>query len=105
MTEFEANVYAAVRKIPRGKVATYGQIAAAAGCTGGARAVGNALHRNPDPATPCYRVVTAEGKLSKSFAFGGILGQKERLEADGIEVIGFRVDLTAFQCPDQCLKD
>lgn len=95
---FREAVYAAVRRIPRGNVATYGQIAALAGSPGAARAVGNALHCNPDgDATPCYRVVNARGKLSGAFAFGGIDEQKRRLEADGIEVINMQVDLAEYK--------
>lgn len=84
--------------IPKGKVATYGQIAEAIGCPGGARAVGNALHRNPDGNKyPCYKVVNGKGQLSGRFAFGGIMIQQERLEADGVEVINNRVDLSKYQ--------
>lgn len=84
--------------IPKGKVATYGQIAEAIGCPGGARAVGNALHHNPDgDKYPCYKVVNSKGQLSGRFAFGGIMIQQERLEADGIEVINNRVDLSRYQ--------
>ncbi len=65
-------IYAVVRRIPRGRVATYGQVAEAAGDRKMARAVGNALHRNPDPETiPCHRVVNAKGELAWGFAFGG----------------------------------
>ena len=66
-----------------------------------ARAVGNALHRNPDPESiPCYRVVNAKGELSGEFAFGGPGAQAKLLEADGIEVNGGRVDLKRFGIPD-----
>ena len=84
--------------IPRGKVVTYGQIAEALGCPGAARAVGNAVHKNPDgDKYPCYKVVNSKGELSGRFAFGGIMIQQERLEADGIEVINNRVDLKKYQ--------
>jgi O-6-methylguanine DNA methyltransferase len=84
--------------IPRGKVVTYGQIAEALGCPGAARAVGNALHKNPDgDKYPCYKVVNSKGELSGRFAFGGIMIQQERLEADGIKVINNRVDLKKYQ--------
>lgn len=84
--------------IPRGKVVTYGQIAEALGCPGAARAVGNVLHKNPDgDKYPCYKVVNSKGELSGRFAFGGIMIQQERLEADGIEVINNRVDLKKYQ--------
>ncbi len=90
-------IYEAVKKIPRGKVATYGQIAELAGDKKMARAVGNALHKNPDPEhIPCYRVVNAKGELSGAFAFGGAHVQEERLKADGIEVADGRVDLKRF---------
>lgn len=90
-------VYELVRKIPRGRVATYGQIAAMLGDPHMCRAVGNALHHNPDgEETPCYRVVNSRGELSGSFAFGGFDEQKRRLEADGIEVKNHRVDLKKY---------
>ena len=90
-------IYNAVRQIPRGRVATYGQIAELAGDKKMARAVGNALHHNPDPDTiPCYRVVNAKGELSGAFAFGGMHSQEALLRADGIEVVDGRVDLTKY---------
>ena len=95
---FSERVYAAVRRIPYGKVATYGQIATLAGSPNAQRAVGNALHHNPDPEhTPCFRVVNAEGKLTGAFAFGGIHVQEEKLKAEGVEVVNFTVDLSRFQ--------
>lgn len=90
-------IYEAVKKIPRGKVASYGQVAALAGNPKMSRAVGNALHKNPDPGNiPCYRVVNSQGKLAEAFAFGGVNIQKELLEADGIEVINGKVDLEKY---------
>ena len=102
MTEFEAKVYEAVRRIPEGKVASYGQIAAWAGVPGAARAVGNALHRNPDgDYTPCFRVVHADGRLSAAYGFGGIYAQKERLLEDGVEVWNGKVNMAEYQCTDE----
>ena len=90
-------IYEAVKKIPKGHVATYGQIAALAGDKKMARAVGNALHNNPDPEhVPCFRVVNAKGELSGSFAFGGAGVQERLLKEDGVEVICGRVDLARF---------
>lgn len=90
-------IYEAVKKIPKGKVATYGQIAQMAGDRKMARAVGNALHHNPDPEhIPCYRVVNAKGELAGAFAFGGADIQKNLLEADGIEVMRNKVDLDKY---------
>jgi len=94
---FRQQVYAYLLTIPRGKVTTYGCIAAALGKKGSARAVGNILHRNPDgDRYPCYKVVNAAGKLSDRYAFGGIEMQKRRLEADGIRVENDRVDLYIY---------
>ena len=78
-------VYEFVRNIPRGKVATYGQIALHLGNRNFARAVGNILHGNPDPEhIPCHRVVNAQGRLSPSYAFGGIEAQRRLLESEGV---------------------
>jgi len=91
-------IYEVVMRIPRGTVATYGQVAALAGNKRWARVVGYALHVNPDPeGIPCYRVVNREGRLSDAFAFGGVNQQKILLEADGIEVIDNHVDLEIYQ--------
>lgn len=94
----QAQVLNYLLTIPKGKVVTYGQIAEAIGCPGGARAVGNALHKNPDGNRyPCYKVVNSKGELSGRFAFGGITVQQEKLEADGIKVINSYVDLAKYQ--------
>lgn len=91
-------IYEAVRRIPRGKVATYGQVAKEAGNEKMSRAVGNALHKNPDPSTiPCHRVVNSKGELAEAFVFGGVNIQKERLEKEGVEVIDNKVDLSKYQ--------
>lgn len=90
-------IYEAVKKIPSGHVATYGQVAALAGDKRMARAVGNALHKNPDPDNiPCFRVVNAKGELAGEFAFGGAGAQAKLLEAEGIEVIDGKVDLKKY---------
>lgn len=85
MTTYE-KIYEAVKQIPKGRVATYGQIAALAGNRCWARVVGNALHNNPDPdSIPCYRVVNCRGEVAKAFAFGGGNRQRDLLESDGVE--------------------
>lgn len=90
-------IYEAVKKIPKGHVATYGKVAELAGDAKMARAVGNALHKNPDPEhIPCFRVVNAKGELAGAFAFGGESVQAQLLEADGIEVIDGKVDLKKY---------
>lgn len=91
-------IYEVVKQIPKGNVATYGQVAALAGNRRWARVVGYALHANPSPdEIPCYRVVNREGRLSEAFAFGGRNRQQELLEQDGIEVVDGKVDLKKVQ--------
>ena len=90
-------IYEAVKKIPKGHVATYGQIAEMAGEPKMARAVGNALHKNPDPENiPCFRVVNSKGELSGAFAFGGKNEQARSLIQDGVEVVDGKVDLKKY---------
>ena len=90
-------IYEAVKKIPQGHVATYQDIACLAGNPKMCRAVGNALHKNPDPeGTPCFRVVNAKGRLSGAFAFGGPGEQARRLREDGVEVVNDTVDLKTY---------
>lgn len=94
-------IYEAVKKIPKGKVATYGQVAAMAGNKKMSRAVGNALHKNPEPGIiPCHRVVNSKGMLSGEFAFGGMNAQTKLLEAEGVKVVGGKVDLKKYQMKD-----
>ena len=94
MTTFE-RVYAAVRLIPRGSVATYGQIARAIGNPRLARVVGYALHVNPQPGIiPCHRVVKRDGEVSAAFAFGGANQQVELLKSEGVAFLdGSHVDM------------
>ncbi len=83
--------------IPRGKVVTYGMLAEMLGNRAWARAVGNALHSNPDGEKyPCYKVVNSKGELSRAYAFGGIDEQKRRLEKDGIALENGKVDLKVY---------
>ena len=91
-------IYEAVKRIPKGYVATYAQVAEAAGDRKMARAVGNALHKNPDPEhSPCHRVVNARGELAGNYAFGGAWRQAEMLEAEGVRTDDGRVDLEIYQ--------
>lgn len=84
MNTFE-KIYDIVKKIPKGNVATYGQVAILAGNPHWSRVVGYALHKNPDPSTiPCHRVVNREGKVAEIFAFGGGTVQRQLLEKEGI---------------------
>ena len=96
MTTFE-KIYEVVKCIPRGKVATYGQIARLAGNERWTRVVGYALHANPKPdEIPCFRVVNRFGKLAPAFAFGGINEQAKLLRAEGVEVEDNTVDLEKY---------
>jgi len=95
---FSERVYQLVRQIPRGKVVTYGQIAAKVGNPRAARAVGNALHRNSDRTVPCHRVVNRQGKLALNFGQGGWQEQKKRLLEEGVKFKNkLSVDLTKSQ--------
>lgn len=90
-------IYDVVTKIPKGCVATYGQVAALAGNMRWSRVVGYALHVNPRPGEiPCHRVVTRFGETSKAFAFGGEDVQRHLLESEGVTfLLDGRVDMEA----------
>ncbi len=97
MNTFE-KIYEVVKSIPKGKVATYGQVALLAGNPRWARVVGYALHVNPYPGIiPCHRVVNREGRVAPGFAFGGEDVQRQLLESEGIvfEPDG-RIDLEKY---------
>ena len=89
MGDYANRVFAVVRRIPRGKVATYGQVARLIGAPRTARYVGYALHANPEPGTdpgciPCHRVVFKDGRMATGFAFGGPDEQRGMLAAEGV---------------------
>lgn len=91
-------IYNVVKRIPEGRVATYGQVAMAAGNPRWARVVGYALHSNPDPERiPCYRVVNRDGRVSPAFVFGGQNVQIEMLKSDGVRFLDeIHVDMKNF---------
>lgn len=92
MTVFEEKVYKEVMKIKKGEVATYKDVALRIGKPKSARAVGNALHKNPDnKIIPCHRVVNSKGECSGSFAFGGKDVQEKMLKLEGINFVNGRV--------------
>ena len=91
-------IYEVVKTIPKGRVATYGQVALLAGNPRWARVVGYALHNNPAPdIIPCHRVVNREGRVADAFVFGGGEAQRDLLQKDGI-VFGpdGRIDLKKY---------
>ena len=97
-TLFREKVYKLTRQIPKGKVATYGQIARLAGSPRAARAVGMCMKINPDaPNTPCHRVVASNGNLTGYSAGNGTPTKKKMLIAEGVHFKGDKVDLTVSQ--------
>ena len=95
MKSFKEKVYAATKKIPRGKVVTYAAIARAIGRSRAARAVGNALNKNPfAPKVPCHRVVLSSGKIG-GYASGSRV-KTRHLRSEGVLVEKERIDLKRF---------
>ncbi|MCA9291232.1 MAG: MGMT family protein [Phycisphaerales bacterium] len=93
-----ARIYAAVRRIPRGRVATYGQIALLADLPGHARQVGYALNALEHERVPWHRVVNAQGRISLRAVSGAEFEQRRRLEAEGVEFdAAGRLSLARFQ--------
>lgn len=91
---FRERVYSLTKKIPRGRVATYGQIARLAGSPKAARAVGMFMKTNPDaPRTPCHRVVASDGSLTGYSGAGGVLKKKTMLISERVHFKGEKVDL------------
>ena len=87
-------VYRITCQIPKGKVATYGQIARMANKPNSARAVGMFMRSNPDaPATPCHRVVASDGSLTGYSGKGGIRAKKKMLRTEGVYFKNNKVDL------------
>jgi len=88
---FRGAALRACAEIPRGQVATYAQIARAAGSPGAARAVGSAMAANPVPVViPCHRVVRSDGRLGE-YAMGGTATKERMLRAEGVEVTHGRI--------------
>lgn len=91
-------IYDVIKQIPKGNVASYGQVAQLAGNKRWSRVVGYALHAISDPdIIPCHRVVTREGKTSKAFALDGVDHQRELLEAEGVSFENGCVNMKQFQ--------
>ena len=85
-------IYEQVKRVPMGKVATYGQIASLAGNPRWSRVVGYALHVNPEPGViPCHRIVSASGRPASDFGFGGPEQQLRLLRAEGVKIVNGKV--------------
>lgn len=90
-TPFQRSVWEALKRIPKGRVTTYGDIAAYLG-TKAVRAVGSAVGKNPyAPDVPCHRVVPADGRIGNYSGRGGVQRKSELLEAEGVQVANGRV--------------
>jgi methylated-DNA-protein-cysteine methyltransferase-like protein len=91
-------IYAVVRRIPKGKVSTYGRVAEVAGLGRAARQVGYAMAALPDHTTvPWHRVINSQGRISLRRGTGGDLEQRFRLEAEGVVFdLSGRVSLSRF---------
>lgn len=93
-SDFRKKVYELTKHIPPGKVATYGQLAKLAGHSGAARAVGQLMKNNPDPATiPCHRVVSWDGSLNGYSLGNGLSTKKQLLVDEGVTFVNQKVDL------------
>lgn len=91
--QLKQRVYDIVSTVPKGKVTTYGDIGKQL-CTKAYRAIGQILHRNPDwPRVPCHRVVMKDGSLAPNYGGGGPVLQRTRLEKEGVQFVGDKVDL------------
>lgn len=96
--EFREKVYELAKKIPKGKVATYRQLASLAGRPKAVRAVGMFMKTNPNsPIVPCHRVVAADGKLTGFSLEGGIELKRKMLLGEGVKFKGEKVDLSISQ--------
>ncbi|MCH8986628.1 MGMT family protein [Patescibacteria group bacterium] len=93
ITSFQEKVFAAVKKIPKGEVRSYKEVAAFINRPESARAVGNALNKNRDAQIPCHRVIRADGDIGGYGGGygGGIKKKKELLQKEGVVIQGNRV--------------
>ena len=96
-TQLWYGVYAATRRIPKGRVATYADISRAIGRPKAWRHVGNVLNRNRDPKTPCHRVVRSDGRVGGFGYPGGTARKIARLRAEGIAVDREYIDLRRYR--------
>ena len=87
VADFHQRVYRGARKVSAGRTISYGELAARIGSPGAARAVGQALGKNPFPiVVPCHRVLAANGKAGGFSAHGGLVTKRRILAAEGVEL-------------------
>ena len=95
--DFKARVYDLVTRIPKGRVMTYGQVAALCGAPWAAWEVGQIAHYGPE-ALPWHRVVNKQGSLARAYTWGGLEGHRRALTSEGIAVSPeFKVDVAVLQ--------
>lgn len=94
LTKFQQKVYQAVKKIPKGKVSTYTQIAKIIGKPSAFRAVGNALNKNTDPKVPCHRVIKSNGQIGGYRK--GVEKKIKILRNEGIVVKNKKINLAKY---------
>lgn len=92
---FKEKIYRLTNSIPKGKVATYGQLARLVGSPKAARAVGMCMRTNPNaPHTPCHRVVAKDGSLTGYSMGEGVTTKRKMLEKEGVIFTGNKVNLS-----------
>lgn len=93
-------IIAAIKRIPRGKVCTYGGVADVAGLPRRARLVGTVLRQTPaSRGVPWFRVINAGGRISFPVGSDGYARQRKHLESEGVDFVGGRVDLNRYGWP------
>ncbi len=91
--QYKQPVFTLLKKIPKGRVVTYGQIAKELHLPS-PRIVGKIIHQNTDPQnTPCHRVILSDGKLAQGYTFGGLSAQKKRLKDEGVTFAHNKINL------------
>jgi methylated-DNA-protein-cysteine methyltransferase-like protein len=97
-----ARIIAAIKRIPRGKVSTYGNVADVAGLPRRARLVGTVLRQTPaSRALPWFRVINASGRISFPLGSDAYARQRKHLEDEGVDFVGGRVDLDRYGWPSR----
>lgn len=98
LTEVYERIWAVIQRVPKGRVATYGQIAAEAGFAKRPRLTAQALRHAPDRLRlPWFRIINAQGKIAIPKGSRGHAEQRRRLEAEGVEFTRERIDLDVYR--------